>query len=155
MPAPVRKPLNIWALASVTYGAVILVTILSVVAYYYVLPKRMASQANEARSVAVGSVWIPVYPASTIEGTASAKRENVTESTLNFESTDPADQVLSFYQAALKKGVFRFDTVTKNTGGGTVRSILHEGKTTVLVTIQTAGGRSRGEIRTLDKDTRN
>jgi len=156
IPAPLRKPPNIWALAGVTYGAVILVTVLSIVAYYYMAPHRTESQpADAARSVAVGSVWIPVYPGAVMEGTASTKLENGTESTLNFASRDPAARVLSFYQTALKKGVFRFDTVTRNTGGGTVRSIVHEGKTTVLVTIQATSEGSRGAIRTVDKDTRN
>jgi hypothetical protein len=157
MPAPLRKPPNIWALASVTYGAVILVTVLSVVAYFYMAPQRTESQPGDAaRSVAVGSVWIPVYPGAVMEGTASTKQENGTESTLNFESKDPAGRVWSFYEKALKKGVFRFNTVTRSAGGGgTVRSIVHEGKTTVLVTIQSTSEGSRGAIRTVDKDTRN
>jgi hypothetical protein len=153
-PSPPRKPPNIWALASVTYGAVIAVTILSILAYYYLAPQR-TQPGDLVRSVAVGSVWIPVYPGATIEGTASEKRDSATESTLNFGTRDQAGPVLSFYQAALKKGVFRFDTVTKNDGGGTVRSIVHEGKTTVVVTIHANGEGSRGEIRTVDKDTRN
>lgn len=156
MPAPLRKPPNIWALASVTYGAVILVTVLSIAAYFYLAPQQRESQPGDAaRAVAVGSVWIPVYPGAVMEGTASIKQENGTESTLNFSSKDAAARVLSFYQTALKKGVFRFDTVTRNAGGGTVRSIVHEGKTTVLVTIQATLDGSRGEIRTVDKDTRN
>jgi hypothetical protein len=65
---------------------------------------------------------------------------------------DQADQVLAFYQAALKKGVFRFQTVIKDASGGTVRSIVHQGKTTVSVTIHAEGGRTQGEIRTIDKD---
>jgi hypothetical protein len=87
-----------------------------------------------------------------MEGTATAKHDDETRSTLNFETADQADRVLSFYQAALRKGTFHFDTVTKNAGGGTVRSVVHEGKTTVVVTIQTAGDRSRGEIRTTDRE---
>jgi hypothetical protein len=149
-----RKPPNLWALASVTYGAVIAVTILSVLVYYYIVPKRVESQLTDAtRSMAVGSVWIAVYPGATIEGTASEKRDSGTESALNFESKDQPDRVLSFYQAALKKGVFRFDTVTKNDGGGTVRSMAHAGKTTVVVTIRPTAEGSRGEIRTVDKDS--
>jgi len=101
---PARKPPNIWALASVTYGAVIAVTILSILAYYYLAPKR-ADSSSAARSLAVGSVWVPVYPGALVEGTVSARRESTTESTMNFETKDPADQVLAFYQAALKKGV--------------------------------------------------
>jgi len=148
-----RKAPNIWALASVTYGAVIVVTLLSIVAYYYVAPKLRVSQLDEAtRSMAVGSVWLPVYPGATLQGTASAKRDTTTESTLNFETKDQADQVLSFYQAALKKGVFRFDTVRKNQGGGTVQSMAHQGKTTVVVTVQSTGDGSRGEIRTTDRN---
>jgi hypothetical protein len=155
-PSPPRKPPNLWALASVTYGAVIAVTILSILAYYYLAPHRTESQSGDlARSVAVGSVWIPVYPGATIEGTASEKRDSATESTLNFGTRDQSGRVLSFYEAALKKGVFRFDTVTKNDGGGTVRSIVHEGKTTVVVTIHANGEGSAGEIKTVDKDTRN
>jgi hypothetical protein len=146
-----QKTPNIWALASWTYGAVIAVTILSIAAYYFVAPKR-AQPLDETRTVVVGSVWIPVYPGATMEGTATAKHDDETRSTLNFETADPADRVLSFYQAALRKGIFRFDTVTKNGGGGTVRSVVHEGKTTVVVTIQTAGDRSRGEIRTTDRE---
>jgi hypothetical protein len=154
---PPRKPPNIWALASVTYGAVIAVTILSIVAYFYLAPKRTASQqlTDAERSVAVGSVWLPVYPGAMVEGTTYNKREDVTESTLNFETKDQADRVLSFYQEALKKGVFRFNTVTKNTGGGTVRSVVHAGKTTVVVTVQMADERSKGEIRTVDRESRN
>ena len=157
MPAPDRKPPNIWALASWTYGAVIVVTIASILAYFYVAPRRTAAQrlTDAERSVAVGSVWIPVYPGATVEGTSYDKRDDVTASTLNFETNDQADRVLSFYQTALKKGVFRFDTVTKIAGGGTVRSIVHAGKTTVVVTVQTEGDRSRGEIRTVDRETRN
>ena len=157
MSQPARKPANLWVLASVTYGAVIAVAIISIVAYYYLAPKRTATQqlTDAERSMAVGSVWIPIYPGGTVEGTASTKQESATESTLNFGTKDRADRVLSFYQAALKKGVFRFDTVTKSDSGGTVRSMAHQGKTTVVVTIHATGEGSRGEIRTIDKETRN
>ena len=146
-----RKTPNIWALASWTYGAVIAVTVLSIAAYYFVSPKTAAT-LDQTRTVVVGSVWIPVYPGATMEGTATAKHDGETRSTLNFETADGADRVLSFYQAALKKGVFHFDTVTRDAGGGTVRSVVHEGKTTVVVTVQAAGDRSRGEIRTTDRE---
>jgi len=149
-----QKPPNLWALASVTYGAVIAVAIISVVAYYYLAPKRTASQqlTDAERSMAVGSVWIPIYPGGTVEGTASARQDSTTESTLTFGTKDQADHVLSFYRAALKKGVFRFDTVTKSDGGGTVRSMAHQGKTTVVVTIHATSKGTRGEIRTIDRD---
>ncbi len=154
MSQPARKPPNIWALASVTYGLVIAVTIISIVAYYYLAPKRTATQqlTDAERSMAVGSVWIPIYPGGMVESTASAKQDSATESTLTFGTKDQPDRVLSFYRAALKKGVFRFDTVTKSDGGGTVRSMAHEGKTTVVVTIFAIGEGSRGEIRTIDRD---
>lgn len=140
-----------------TYGAVISVAILSILAYYYLAPKRTASQqlTDAERSMAIGSVWIPIYPGGTVESTASTKQAGTTESTLTFGTKDPAVRVLSFYQAALKKGVFRFDTVTRSDGGGTVRSMAHEGKTTVVVTIRPTPEGCRGEIRTTDKDTRN
>jgi hypothetical protein len=149
-----QKPPNLWALASVTYGAVIAVAIISMVAYYYLAPKRTASQqlTDAERSMAVGSVWIPIYPGGTVEGTGSTKQDSGAESTLTFGTKDQPDRVLSFYQAALKKGVFRFDTVTKSDGGGTVRSMAHQGKTTVVVTIRATGEGTRGEIRTIDRD---
>jgi hypothetical protein len=149
-----QKPPNLWALASVTYGAVIAVAIISMVAYYYLAPKRTASQqlTDAERSMAVGSVWISIYPGGTVEGTGSTKQDSGTESTLTFGTKDQPDRVLSFYQAALKKGVFRFDTVTKSDGGGTVRSMAHQGKTTVMVTIRATGEGTRGEIRTIDRD---
>jgi hypothetical protein len=154
MSQPAQKPPNLWAVASVTYGAVIAVTIISVLAYYYLAPKRTSSEQifDAERSMAVGSIWIAVYPGAAIESTASAKQDGATESTLTFGTKDQANRVLSFYQAALKKGVFRFDTVTRDANGGTVRSMAHQGKTTVVVTIHATGEGSRGEIRTTDKD---
>jgi hypothetical protein len=155
-PKPTRTAPKIWAVASVTYGAVIFVTLLSIGAYYYVAKGPGAQTGDTTRAVTVGSVWMPVYPGASIASTASAQRDSATESTLNFESSDPADQVLSFYQAALKKGIFRFETVQKNaTGGGSVRSVVHEGKTTVVVTVQPAAKGALGEIRTVDKANRN
>jgi len=157
MSQPAQKPPNIWALASVTYGAVIAVAIISVLAYYYVAPKRTASQelTDAERSMPVGSVWIPIYPGGSIEGTTSTKQDSTTESRLTFGTKDPADRVLTFYQSALKKGAFRFNTVTKTDGGGTVRSMAHEGKTTVVVTIHATPEGSSGEIRTTDRDPDN
>ena len=151
-----RKTPNIWGLAGITYGAVIAVTLLSIVAYYYVAaPKSAQSQLFDAtRSMAVGSVWMPVYPGAEMTNTGSAQRDGATESTLIFETKDPADTVLSFYQAAMKKGVFRFNTVQKTAQGGTVQSTVHQGKTTVVVTVVASGEGTRGEIRTLDKETR-
>ena len=156
-PQPSRKAPNLWAIASVTYGAVILVTILSIVAYYYAAPKFSSSQTGDAtRMVTVGSVWMQLYPGGAIVSTASSPRDGGTESTLNFESKDQASQVLSFYETALKKGIFRFETVQKDAeGGGSVRTVVHQGKTTVVVTIRAAGNGSQVEIKTLDKDTRN
>ena len=155
MSQPARKPPNIWALASVTYGAVIAVAIISILAYYYVAPKRTAARrlTDAERSMIVGTVWIPIYPGGVVTGTESAKQDSTTESRLTFNSKDPADDVLSFYRAALKKGVFRFDTVTRGDGGGTVRSLAHQGKTTVVVTIRGTAEGSQGEIRTTDRDT--
>jgi hypothetical protein len=157
MSQPAQKPANIWVLASVTYGAVIAVAIISILAYYYLAPKRTATQqlTDAERSMAVGSVWIPIYPGGTVVGTASTKQDRATESTLNFGTKDQADRVLSFYEAALKKGVFRFDTVAKSDNGGTVRSMAHQGKTTVVVTIHATGEGSQGEIRTIDRDSGN
>ena len=156
MSQPTPKRPNIWALASLTYGAVIAVAIISVLGYYYVAPKRATSQqelTDAERSMPVGSVWIPIYPGGTIEGTGSTKQDTTIESRLNFATQDPTDRVLSFYQAALKKGAFRFNTVSKTDDGGTVRSMAHNGKTTVVVTIRSAGAGSKGEIRTVDRDT--
>ena len=152
---PAQKPPNLWGVASVTYGAVIAVLIISVVAYHYLAPKRTVSQqlTDAERSMAVGSVWMPIYPGATIEGTGSAKKDGATESTLTFGTKDQPDRVLPFYRAALKKGVFRFDTVTKDSSGGTVQSMAHDGKTTVAVTIHATGAGSQGEIRTTDKDS--
>jgi len=154
---PSRKAPNLWAIASVTYGAVILVTILSLVAYYYAAPKLLDSRTGDStRMVTVGSVWMPLYPGSTIANTASAPRDAGTESTLTFESKEQAHKVLSFYEAALKKGIFRFETTQKDSdGGGAVRSVVHQGKTTVVVTIHATGNGSQVEIKTLDRETRN
>jgi hypothetical protein len=152
-----QKPPNLWGVASVTYGAVIAVVIISVLAYHFLVPKRTVSQqlTDAERSMAVGSVWMPIYPGAMVEGTASAKQDSATESTLTFGTKDRPDRVLSFYQAALKKGPFRFDTVTRQAGGGTVRSMAHQGKTTVVVTISSTDTGARGKIQTVDRDLGN
>ena len=157
MSQPAQKPPNLWGVASVTYGAVIAVVIISVVAYHFLAPKRTVSQqlTDAERSMAVGSIWMPIYPGATVEDTASAKQDSATESTLTFGTKDRPDRVLSFYQAALRKGAFRFDTVTRQAGGGTVRSMAHQGKTTVVVTVSATDTGARGKIQTVDRDTGN
>ena len=98
---------------------------------------------------------MPLYLGSTITSTASAPRDVGTESTLNFESKEQANKLLAFYETALKKGIFRFETTQKDSdGGGSVRSMVHQGKTIVVVTIHAAGNGSQVEVKTLDKDTR-
>ena len=71
---PARKPPNLWGVASVTYGAVIAVTIISIVAYYYLAPKRTVSQqlTDAERSMAVGSVWMPIYPGALVESSSAS-----------------------------------------------------------------------------------
>ena len=153
---PSRKAPNLWAIASVTYGAVILVTILSIVGYYYASPKFLESQSGDsARRVTVGSVWMPLYPGATIASTASAPRDAGTESTLNFESKEQANKVLSFYESKLKEAGLKVDSYTAAANGqqtgGTLTGTSESPKREVSVLVSSSGSQTQAIITVQEK----
>jgi archaellum component FlaG (FlaF/FlaG flagellin family) len=84
--------------------------------------------------------WVPVYPASTPQGTFSANNGGEMGGTYSFITGDGADKVMSFYNDALKTGGFKVSTTTTNADGkvgGFVSGQDDSKKRTVTVTVGT------------------
>jgi hypothetical protein len=144
---PPRKRPDIWWVVAVTYGAVIVLTIASLVAYY----SWSQRGTDTAGPIAVGSLWVPIYPGALVVGHSSSGNDEVTETTLRFKTQDSADKLLSFYQAKLKDGRFRQSSFAKNGAGGTIRANLRDGIGQILLTVTSLPEGSEGSITTFEK----
>jgi hypothetical protein len=83
--------------------------------------------------------WLPGYPGSTPKGTASFSMQNATENsgTLGFITKDSVEQVVSYYEDALKKAGLK---VTSNT-------VQQDGKTSLgIVTAEETGGKRKAMV---------
>ena len=151
-----RNKFSLWGIVGLTYGLVIITTIIAIATYYWMKSSQTGvdqNDANTTRRIIIGAVWVPLYPgaayteaSSQTEG--SEQRGVVTQGTIHFTSKDGAGAVMSFYQDGLKQTGF-FTTTTGN-AGGTVQAIKSGGRTSVLVTVMGTNTGSSGEIRTLD-----
>jgi hypothetical protein len=148
---PPRKPPNVWILAGVTYGLVIVTTIIALLAYHYLLPRTNREEPEKAGNIAVGSVWISMYPGAVVHDATSSTHEQVTEGTLKFGSGDPPDKMLAFYRTTLHKSGFQIEA---NTGLRTIRAIGYAGKVEVVVSADLRNQGSEIQISTMDRRKR-
>jgi hypothetical protein len=148
MPKP-QAP-NMWGLVAITYGLVIVTTLLAVTSYFYFRSEVRpgdAADANPMRRMMVGAVWVPIYSGATYVEPAIVQQKEITTGSVKFHSKDPAGAVLGFYQESLKEG--GFVTFTEGNAGGTVQAVRNGGKTNVTVSVTTGPEKTTGEIRTL------
>jgi hypothetical protein len=85
--------------------------------------------------------WLPAYPGSTPKGTASFSMQNATENsgTFGFLTKDSVEQVMRYYEDALKKADLK---VTSNT-------VQQDGKTALgIVTAEETGGKRKAMVNT-------
>jgi len=142
-------------LAVVTYGLVILFTVLAAAGYYYYRSQlRPGDQAaaDPTRRIMVGAVWVPVYEQATYFEPGSNQQQAITQGGIKFRTQDPAGAVLAFYEARLKQGGF----LTHMTGdaGGTVQAVRNGGRTSVTVSVASSSENTTGEIHTLHHEER-
>ncbi len=142
---PARKIGEIWIVAAVTYGVVAALAIAAVVVYYSWSP---GEEADKARPIAVGSLWVPAYPGAVVVGHSVSGNGEVT---LRVKTQDSAGKLFSFYQRKLKGGRFRLNTFKKDGEGGTIRASRLDGKAQILVTIIASPDGSEGTITALEK----
>ena len=143
-----RKPTNLWKLVGVTYGAVVVVTIMALVGYHYMSSGAKQDGPERAGNFTVGTVWISLYPGAVVHDRISTRNAGATEGSLKFSSTDPPESVLAFYRTTLHKSRFILEG---NTDARTVRAIGRAGKVSVIVTADPAGTGSEAQISTVNK----
>jgi len=143
---PLRKLPSLWVLAAVTYGLVIAVTILSVVAYHRYWPGADANEIELQKMSArimVGSVWVPVYPDAMLHDMSSSTQGDLTEGMLRFNSPDAAPKLLSFYRLKLRKAGFNVTSAE-----GMVQAVARNGKSTAIVTVRSTEAGSEARVAT-------
>lgn len=147
---PLHKVRSIWVLAAVSYGLVIIFTILAVVVYHRFWPRGNADEIaleQKSASITVGSVWIPVYPGAVHRDMTSSKKGGVTTGDLVFTSGDPPRKLIAFYRSRLE--LARFNVMFAPEGsGGRIEAITNRGKTFATLIFTPAGSGSEVEIRT-------
>jgi hypothetical protein len=153
---PLRKLPNIWILAAVAYGLVIVFTVGAVVVYKHYWPGADRTEREleqKSASITVGSVWIPVYPGAMHHDATSSTTGDVTEGDLRFASADPPPKLIAFYRAQLQRAKFNVMFAATD-GGGKIHAITNRGKTMATLTIVAAGGGSEVQIHTRVVDTK-
>lgn len=142
-------------LALVTYAMVGLFLALAVGSYYYFISERRESeQASMAdtRTVQIGAIWVPAYPGAALRPPEVAKRGDTIDGSMNFTTSDPAAQVVSFFENSLKRTGYQTTLAGNNVGGGTVQAVRQGGRMRVVVTVEAARDGADVAIRTLYRD---
>lgn len=150
-----NKDPRLGILAAVTYGLVILTTLLAAAGYFYYRSQiRPGDQADPdpTRRILVGAVWVPVYDAATYFEPGSSEQNAITQGAIKFRTNDPAGSVLAFYDARLKQSGFL--THTTGDAGGTVQAVRNGGRTSVTVSVTSSSENTTGEIHTLHHEER-
>lgn len=146
---PLSKIRQLWILAAVSYGSVLVVIALSVWTYLHFFKVRENAEASTM--IAIGSVWLPVYPAAITTRTDSVPRDGATESTFCFQTKDPASKVLSFYAPRLRTAHFRSYSSQRNFAGGVLQALAAGRDTSIMITAKPSNSGSEVQITTIDR----
>jgi hypothetical protein len=149
-----RNSLNVWGLVGLTYGLVIITMAVAVGSYFYYKSNEASTDQSEpdpTRRILVGGVWVPVYLSASYFAPTSIEQGAITNGGIKFKTSDPAGEVLAFYEKSLKQTGY-FTTIT-GTAGGSVQGVRSGGKMSVLVSVSSSGTDTQGEIHTLFHDT--
>lgn len=138
-----------------TYGLVVAVTILAVVAYYFVARGKNPVEVKDDDkfgSVLVGSVWVPVYPGALLVSHTSSESGGMMRDTYRLKTKDPAEKLLSFYRAKLKSGRFWLNHAARTPNGGTLQASARGGKVQIFTTVTALpDGGAEGLITSIEK----
>jgi hypothetical protein len=87
--------------------------------------------------------WIPSYPHSKTQGNFSVNGDDGAAGNFTFTTTDAADDVISFYEGALKRDGFRITSNTKAGAGDSAGALVSAedagSNRTVVIAIGTRG----------------
>ena len=144
---------QILTLAAVTYGTVILTAVVALWVYFHFWGKTVKESdlTDHTGSIAVGTLWVPVFPGALLEGQTSDTSGGVTRSTFRLRSSSVAHEMLEFYKARLKTSPYRFTNAGETPQGGTVFATAHQGKATVFVTVRATDSGSHAEITAVER----
>jgi hypothetical protein len=143
-----RKSPNLWILVGVTYGAVVVTTILALVGYHR-LAGTKSQEPERAGNISVGAVWVPMYPNASVHGTTSSTNGDITEGTMKFSTGDSFETVLSFYRTGLRKSGLQLEA---NADPHKIRAIGRAGKIEVVISADPHGEGSEAQIATVDRE---
>jgi hypothetical protein len=146
---PLRKIRQLWILAAVAYSSVIVVTLLAAWTYLHFATVRESAEASTM--IAIGSVWLPVYPGAVTERSDSTEHDRAVESTFCFRSKDPTSKVLAFYAPKLRTARFQSYSTRRTDAGGMLQAIAAGRDTTLLITARPWNGGSEVQITTIDR----
>lgn len=146
---PLTKIRQLWILAAVSYGAVIVVIALAVWTYLHFFKVR--ENAENSTMIAIGSVWLPVYPGAITTRTDSVPRSGALESTFAFTTKDSASKVLSFYAPSLRTAHFRSYSSQRNASGGMLEALVSGRDSTLMISAKPSGSGSNVQITTIDR----
>jgi hypothetical protein len=144
-----RKHRDLWILTAVTYGIVIVLTLAAAIGYYSM--RRGPSEEDKSANMAIGSVWIPVYPNAVFVGHTSSSSGDATENTYRLESKDSAAQVLTFYETKLKGGRFWVNRASRDETGGSVQASANGHRAQLFITVRTTPQGSEGVITSVER----
>lgn len=134
-----------------TYGLVMLITVLAGVAYFQSrsgIQSGDQADPNPMRRMMVGAVWVPIYTEATYYEPNMVEQKDITTGTVKFRTKEPAGSVLAFYEASLRESGF-FPLTTGNVGG-TIQAVRNGGRMSVTVSATTSSQNTTGEIHTLN-----
>lgn len=135
----------------VTYGLVMLITVLAGVAYFQSrsgIQSGDQADPNPMRRMMVGAVWVPIYTEATYYEPNMVEQKEITTGSVKFRTKEPAGSVLAFYEASLRESGFL--PLTTGNAGGTVQAVRRGGRISVTVSVTTSSKNTTGEIHTLN-----
>lgn len=99
--------------------------------------------------------WLPVYPGGTVQGTLDTKAGESRTVAFTVQTTDPPDEVLSFYESRLKEAGLKVDKLTVAANdqetGGTLTGSSESPKRDVTVLVSSSGGQTQAIITVQEK----
>jgi hypothetical protein len=96
--------------------------------------------------------WVPVYPGSSPQGTASTQTSEGTQNTYVFKTKDAAGKVLAYYQERLKGSGFTVNMAASGAQGSVLQAVDGAQKRSLLITVgPSEDGGAQGSITAIEK----
>lgn len=137
---PLRKLPQIWKLAGVTYGLVIVATIVTVAAYRHYghgVDAQESELERKSARISVGDLWLPMYPDGIVQELTSTTNNGVVQGDLRFTSVDAPDKLVAFYRTRLRSQ-FKVD-YSRTPTGGRMEAVAFRGRSSATLIFNVSG----------------